>query len=351
MKRKWHMCGAVLVVFVIMLAVAGCGAGGEVSSVGYETSPVVYVSETEPVPTPAPPLGDELPADNILPEWVSHHPWRPHYEIGYMPVFRNPFYMLPPGFAQDGHRLHFGNALTEEEMTAQAKELLTALGMEVTGAQPSQNHIWARGITATADEAEATVEPQGFVQIHFPRGIALPEGLSLAWGDATREAAIEYAAARFASLLGFPAATGAGIVERILDYHFNSIRFLPGFAPDADGKLREINFSPPAHVVLADKIGYFPIITPSQGVARMLAGYGSFGVDMGQIRPTADDIIDTRLVYFGHILGRNLLFAFAPWYEFIVHTADTHHLQSFFVPAIHPDYLEANPAWAVYPHQ
>ncbi|MCL2240791.1 MAG: hypothetical protein FWC07_12660, partial [Defluviitaleaceae bacterium] len=72
MKRKWHMCGAVLVVFVIMLAVAGCGAGGEVSSVGYETSPVVYVSETEPVPTPAPPLGDELPADNILPEWVSH---------------------------------------------------------------------------------------------------------------------------------------------------------------------------------------------------------------------------------------------------------------------------------------
>ncbi|MCL2217342.1 MAG: hypothetical protein FWB91_10035 [Defluviitaleaceae bacterium] len=270
--------------------------------------------------------------------------------IEMMPVFRNPLHMLPAEFAQ--HEGLSANALSDEEMAEIAENIIVAMGFEATSVGIADMHdiIWARGVTATAEGVKVTVELHGFVQVVFENGFPLPDGMILSW-EYHHQEAIAYLTERFAPILGVEhIAVGdnsGDIVAQILDYHFNGLRFIP----NSDGQLGRINRFAPSSIVLREQIGYFPIISPDEAIERMLDGQGSFGVDMGQTRPTADEVIDIRLVYFGHSLGRNFLEAFAPWYELTVQTADTPHLQSYFVPAIQSDYLEANPAWSVYPHQ
>ena len=243
-----------------------------------------------------------------------------------MPVFRNPFHepRVAPG----------GSYFSDEEMAEIATGIINRMGLEVLNISEADrfNTIWTRGITATAEGVTVTVEMQGHAIVYFENGYPLPEGM--AWE-------------RFAPILGIIPTDSNDFTEQLLDLHFNDVRFIP----NAYGELREIHRFPPRQYVLRDKIGYFPIIMPAEAIERMLDGQGSFMVDMGQTRPTENEVIDIRLVYFGHNLGRNWLEAFAPWYEITVQTADSHHMQWWFVPAIRSDYLEANPAWAVYPHQ
>ena len=302
---------------------------------------IIFVACSSPV--------DEAPGEIVL-EWVSCHPWRKDYNIEAMPVFRNPFHMIPAEFAQ--HKGLSANSLSCAEMAVTAGNIITAMGFEVTdtGAAYTHDIIWVQGITATAENVRVTVEPHGFIQVVFDDGFSLPDGIMFS-GEHQHKEALVYLTERFAPILGiertiFENNTG-DITDRILDYHFNHINFIPNQC----GKLGQIWSFPPRNIVLADKIGKFPIITPDEAIKRMLDGMGSFSVDMGQAGPMADEVIDIRLVYFGHSLGRNFLEEFAPWYEIIVHTADTHHFQSWFVPAIDSEYLESNPAWSVYPHQ
>jgi hypothetical protein len=279
-------------------------------------------------------------------EPANGHPWREDYIIERMPVFRNPFHMLPAELAQ--HEGLSANRLSDEEMAETALSIIAAMGLEAhsTGIADARDVTWERGVTAAAENVRVTVEAHGFVQVVFENGMPLPDGLVFSW-DYPKEA-IVYLTERFAPVLGIgQTKNNENIVDRILEYHFNYIQFIP----NSDGMLWQMSRFPPLDVVLTDKMGDFPIITPGEAVDRMLDGQGSFGVDMGQVLPAADEVTGKRLVYFGHSLGRNYLEHFAPWYELIVQTPDTPHLQSYFVPAIRSDYLDANPSWAVYPHQ
>ena len=281
-------------------------------------------------------------------EWINNHPWRENYNIEAMPVFSNPFHMLPDDFAQ--HEGLSANALSAEEMTAVAENIIAAMELEVINVNRASNAIWSEGITAVAKDIEVTVEANGFVQVLFVNGFSLPDGLMFSLESSSDEA-IAYLTEWFAPILGMEQTVfknnNDDIVERILDYHFNNIHFIP----NSNGELWRINMYTTFNDVLSEKIGYFPIITPSEAIERMLNAQGSFGVDMGQRIPTLDEVIDIRLVYFGHSLGRNLLEEFAPWYELIIQKNYLNYWQSYFVPAIQSDYLEANPAWFFYPHQ
>jgi len=291
-------------------------------------------------------------------EWVSHHPWREDYNLEFMPVFRNHFHMIPEDIAQ--HPGLTANSLSDEDMIREAARIFEAMGHHILITGPDPNSIWSNGVMVMSEDVRVGVEAIGFAQVYFRDGLPLPEGLTLppwSYPHAPNNPAIKYLTEKFSHALGVAQRdfenTKDDIIPRILDYHFNTISFLPMFTSDGAmlDILEEIRRPLPIDIVLSDKIGYFPIITPDEAIQRMLDGQGSFGVDMGQTRPTEDDIIDTHLVYFGHMLGRNQVEFFTPWYRFTVLTADTNHLQYYFVPAIVTEYLEANPAWAFYPHQ
>jgi len=292
-------------------------------------------------------------------EWISHHPWRDDYNIEFMPVFRNHFHMIP-AHVYPQHPGLYENRLSVEEMTELAVSTLESLGYEAEIVTRDYNAIWSEGFMAISDEVRVGVETNGSMQVAFRDGLPLPNDMVLPpWSyphDPTN-AAIKYLIDRFAHALGLEQTDFGNstddIILRILDYHFNTISFFPVFTSEGTrlDKLERIRRPLPMDIVLSDKIGYFPIITPDEAIQRMLDGQGSFGVDMGQARPTEDDIIDIHLVYFGHMLGRNLVEFFTPWYRFTILTEDTNHFRHYFVPAIQTSYLEANPAWAVYPHQ
>ena len=280
--------------------------------------------------------------NGISTDFVSNHPWNEGYKIEAMPVFRNPIHRWPAGMAR--HEGLSANRLSDYEMTTKAENIVAALGMEVETIGASVR------IVATSANLEVTVESCGVVWVDFDAGFFLPDGIVFLWGRPEEEA-IEYLTKIFAPALGLSfniyADIGECIVERILDYHFNRLRFVPGL----DDRPAFVERPPLPGDVLSDKIGYFPIVTLDEAVLRMLDGQGSFGVEHGQTRPIPDDVVDVRLVYFGHGLGRSVLEEFAPWYRFIVKTPCADHFQAFFVPAVQTPYLNANPAWAYFPHQ
>jgi len=302
---------------------------------------------------------DEIQDFSYQSELVSHHPWRKDYNLELMPVFRNHFHMRPAHIYPQ-HPGLYENRLSEEEMTVLAVSTLEALGYEAEIVTRYYNAIWSKGFMAVSDDVRVGVEANGTMQVTFREGLMLPDGMTLPlWSNPydPTNAAIKYLTERFAYTLGLAQTSfensADDIVLRILDYHFNTISFFPVFTSEGTrfDMLGSIRRPLPIDITLSDKIGYFPIITPDEAIQRMLDGQGSFGVDMGQTRPTEDDIIDTHLVYFGHMLGRNQVEFFAPWYRFMVKTAGANHTQAYFVPAIVTEYLEDNPAWAFYPHQ
>jgi len=291
---------------------------------------------------------DEVTDGETIAEQAHGYPWREDYGIREMPVFRNPFYVPPARYIH--YERWSDNWLSFEEMTVMAEKIIVAMGLEVENVSSTRDLTWFEGATVTAEGVEVTIGENGFVQVHFPDGFALPEGIMFSW-EHPQDEAIAYLTERFSYALGLEwpdFGNGAdSMIDQMLDYHFNTVRFIP----NQDGELRWIDRPAPPGMVLSDKVGYFPIITPNEAIERMLEGQGSFGVDMGQPRPTVSDVVDIRLVYFGHTLGRNFLEDFAPWYHFVIRTPDIDYDQAYFVPAIRSDYLEANPAWAVHPHQ
>lgn len=329
-KNLWAVRGLLCLLLGIATVVAFTGCGGQV---------------------------DE--AHDSIAEWVDNHPWDADVPVGLMPVFRNPFHALSPDFA-----IYEGlsaNALSVEVLTAIAEELMETLEVEIDRIDivnnthmPNPYAVWPARVEARGENVIVTAVGDGSVHIAFPDGFPLPEGISLSWyeeryGD--RQKAIQYLSERFAPMLGIPLIDPEqdtrSIVDRVLDYHFNNIHFIS----NAQGDLRSMERYALRDMVLIDKVGYFPIITPEEAIARMLDGQGSFGVDMGQPLPAAEDVLDIRVVYFGHSLGRQFLEVFIPWYQLTVRSLYVDYLQAYFVPALATPYVEANPTWVVYPHQ
>ncbi|MCL1997086.1 MAG: hypothetical protein FWG63_12875 [Defluviitaleaceae bacterium] len=295
-------------------------------------------------------------SQNVDSHYINSNRYNLNEHSYMMPVFRNHFHQIPNEYAQ--HPGIAENALTTEEMQDLAKNIITAMGFEAIYTRDGRNTaIWFPGVTVSDGNVEVTIEANGHVQVHFIDGYTLPNDLVFTWEE--NEQASQYLNERFATALGlekrnrdYPIVENiVENIENILDYHFNTIEFMPTFAPMEEGRLWRINRPMLAQDLLFDKIGYFPIITPDEAIERMLAGEGSHGVDMGQRLPKIEEVVDIRLVYFGHSLGRNLLEVFAPWYEFIFKMPSRDYFQAYFVPAIQTQYLEANPAFSVYPHQ
>jgi len=285
--------------------------------------------------------------EDAVDDSAATHPWlrpgREDYNIEMMPVFRNHYNMRVLHERSDAM-----NVLLER--MERAEGIALAMGYAEGDLRRT---IRFEQVTVATDTLEIIAGMNGSIEISFREGFALPEGLTLLMQDSyeiSREA-IKYLSEHFADILGIEPSIYDNpqydITARILDYHFNSIEFVPNLG----GELGRIIKYVPQEVILTDKVGYFPIITIDEAIIRMLNDEGSFGVEMGQPRPTEDDVVDVNLVYFGHRNARDILEYFAPWYRFGVQTTDADYLQAYLVPAIRDDYLKANPVWAIYPHQ
>jgi len=288
-------------------------------------------------------VGCALAGEVSLDESVATHPWNEDYNIELMPVFRNHYSMRAMHERSDAMDVML-------ERMERAEGIALAMGYAEGDLRRT---IRFEQVTVATDTVEIIVEANGSIEMFFRDGFTLPDGITLLRQDSYEFSgdAIDYLTDHFADILqlspGIYNNPHYDIAERILDYHFNRVDFVANL----DGKLGWIRRSAPQEVILADKVGYFPIITTDEAIVRMLNDEGSFGVDMGQDRPTADDIVDVHLVYFGHRNGQHILEYFAPWYRFSVQTTDADYYQWYFVPATRDDYLRANPAWGIYPHQ
>lgn len=275
-------------------------------------------------------------------------------EVKLMPVFHNNFHIMclaMPDFEKPGVSLH---GLSIEERTEQAKSIIEAMGLEVSGINQDSflMSLWTSGVLVSAEGMAVNIEETGFITMYFDGGFALPDGLTLSWEQQNEEAEI-YLNELFAPILGVtPFAHEDEEIARLLNYHFNNIHFIPNF----DGSIRILERHMPANYVLSNKIGYFPIITPEEAVRQTILGYGIIsGLAPYEMPPPIEDyLLDIRLIYFGDNLGRNYLEVFAPWYQLTFRDHyfgfEDHHL-TYFIPAIHSDYLEVNLAWGRFPHQ
>ena len=283
---------------------------------------------------------------------MGNHPWREEYNIETMPIFRNLLHVIPVEIAEYEGLSKHGDSI--DELKAKAENIISYLGLTVERLRVEPSTGWWEAVTAIAEGAKVSVGLSGFVRIEFANLPSLPDGVMFSW-EYPLDVAIAYLTEKFTPILGLaPSIYNNGeydIAERILDYHFNTIHFTPPTGYNLERWWVEV--LPSIEVVQKGKIGYFPIISPYEAIERMLDGQGSFGVDMGQTRPSAEnvDIVGIRLVYFGHGMGRMLLEAFVPWYEIFIQMPGADYIQSWFVPAIETEYLAGNPAWALFPHQ
>ena len=356
MRRILYLLICVTVGIACVIVFASCASQNNESDYDTHDTPHYYENEISDNATHDANDDFEIIEYDFVAGWWGNNPWRADYNLEYMPVFRNHFHSWPAEIAQ--HEGLSANMLSAEEMTQIAKDIIIALGYEVERVSdllPALHivggHEKYRSIIAVSGNIEVAVGRNGLVRVRFLDGLALPDGMIFSWNQPQDEA-IEYLTEKFAPALGMEIRTfentSDDIIERILDYHFNTIRFLPNL----NGKLGEIERPLLIDIVLSDKVGYFPIITPEEAIELMLLDQGvwPFRIENESV-PTREYIIDIQLVYFTSPLGRAQVQKFAPWYSILFISPAWSNYTHYYVPAIRADYLEANSAWAYFPHQ
>jgi len=300
------------------------------------------------------------------------NPWTEEMELAALPVYRNGAYDSTGAGCPVG--------LSEDEMMERLAYLSTALGVEVRSTKTISDGLVEKGgklvsdtkpteICAGTNHGTIEIMADGSVIYSLPGdGFALPEEYSFTHSSTTDEEAgetLSYLADVYRDFLGFaePRAVSTGDynfsggfsrnyqvydasgddMEEILNYNFCRA----GFFPNDGGKLYAITLSD--RLLLAEKMGDYPVITAEEAAERLAAG--NYQTSVPAAYTGEEQIGKIELVYRTGRLEEALL----PYYRFYVRLPDTmgapgaeNGMQlygAYYVPAIEDNYIANMPVY------
>lgn len=315
-----------------------------------------------------------------LSEYRRSNPWSPDMELTTLPVYRNGAY--------DPLRIGMPRGFTEEEMKAQLERYADMFGLTILSTETRWEEIYTENrqiaiwVKAQTDNGELSIVASGNASYTPPREQArLPEGYRFTYSSTTDEEAMKtlaYLTELYSDVLGLvqPVAVthgdydfhgkfdriyfiydGAGTAEEvILNYNFCRVGFASDEYGDAKddsekseaGSLRYLSQS--NTLLLAEKLGDYPIITADEARELLLAGYGQSSVPSDIATPTAENVEHVELVYRDGPMEELLL----PYYRFDVRLPDEPSRGSglglktygvYYVPAVAAEYLTDMPTY------
>lgn len=315
-----------------------------------------------------------------LAEYRRSNPWSPDMELTTLPVYRNGAY--------DPLRIGMPRGFTEEEMKAQLERYADMFGLTILSTETRWEEIYTENrqiaiwVKAQTDNGELSIVASGNASYTPPREQArLPEGYRFTYSSTTDEEAMKtlaYLTELYSDVLGLvqPVAVthgdydfhgkfdriyfiydGAGTAEEvILNYNFCRVGFASDEYGDAKddsekseaGSLRYLSQS--NTLLLAEKLGDYPIITADEARELLLAGYGQSSVPSDIATPTAENVEHVELVYRDGPMEELLL----PYYRFDVRLPDEPSRGSglglktygvYYVPAVAAEYLTDMPTY------
>ena len=316
-------------------------------------------------------------------EYRNGNPWSPEMELTTLPVYRNGAY--------DASRLGLPLGLTEEEMKARLAQYAAAFGLNILSTETNWEEVYVQRNSPQTERKALWIEAQtdgGVLRAAASGGISLepsreramlPEGCRFTNSSTTDEEAgktLAYLTGRYADALGLaqPAAVtygdynidgefyrsyeaydGAGTAEEvILNYNFCRVRFISdehsGDASEKSGAgaLQRIVLGD--GLLLAEKLGDYPIISAEEAKELLLSGCGQSSVPPDYPAPTAETVEHVELIYRIGALEEVLL----PYYRFDVRLPDKSNcgaelgLKSYgvyYVPAIAAEYITNMPTY------
>ncbi len=204
-------------------------------------------------------------------------------------------------------------------------------------------------IRLTAGFGYITVNADGFIEISYTDGVALPAEYSI---KTDPETAMTYLAEQYSALLDFDLPVieisekrlesgiphslviydGAGnMTQQLLNYTYEYARFYF----DSDGNLTMIRIN--NQLSVAEHMGYYPTISATEAKAQLLEGryYTSY---MGEDILAEENIAGVSLAYRTSDVER----IWVPFYRFYIEIPDQDETSyaAFYVPAIELDYIK-----------
>lgn len=128
------------------------------------------------------------------------------------------------------------------------------------------------------------------------------------------------------------------LTERILNYHFNNINF----SPNESSQLTHMRCN---RTDLSDLIGYYPIITTEQAQEQLLSG--KYITTVPYELTGAETPAKVELIYRNARNEETII----PYYRFYIEVPEMNNygdlktFGAYYVPAVHPDYLENVTLW------
>lgn len=286
-------------------------------------------------------------------ELKNGNPWSEDYGIKELPVFKNTVKYDPAGLVIDG-------GLSDEDMIQKAKDLavIMDLGTEIT-TKKGENEV----LLSYSDIA-VEVEKNGSIRIKFlNEGLQLPEEYNFTFSDTSEQEAkevMQYLIEEYKSVINLETPvlglfgdydiygkrsfdykvyeSSGSIVDKILGYSFNSVRFSPNY----NGRLSSINI----YVTdLSQKIGDYPIITSEK--AKELLLQNKYISSCPYELPGEEYIAKVELVYRNSIHDETLM----PYYRFLVELTEQERANglkdfgAYYVPAVEEKYISNMPLW------
>lgn len=273
-------------------------------------------------------------------------------------------------------------------MKAQLERYADMFGLTILSTETRWEEIYTENrqiaiwVKAQTDNGELSIVASGNASYTPPREQArLPEGYRFTYSSTTDEEAMKtlaYLTELYSDVLGLvqPVAVthgdydfhgkfdriyfiydGAGTAEEvILNYNFCRV----GFASDEYGDAKDYSekseagslryLSQSNTLLLAEKLGDYPIITADEARELLLAGYGQSSVPSDIATPTAENVEHVELVYRDGPMEELLL----PYYRFDVRLPDEPSRGSglglktygvYYVPAVAAEYLTDMPTY------
>ena len=316
-------------------------------------------------------------------EYRRGNPWSPDMELTTLPVYRNGAY--------DPSRVGVPRGFTEEEMKEQLEQYAGAFGLTILSTETKWENVHVKLHDPRTERKAVWVEAQtdgGVLRAAANSNVSLapsrkraklPEGYRFTNSSTTDEEAektLAYLTERYADVLGLAQPTavtygdynidgefyrsyevydGAGTAEEvILNYNFRRVRFISdehsGDASEKSGAgaLQRIVLGD--GLLLAEKLGDYPIISAEEAKELLLSGCGQSSVPPDYPAPTAETVEHVELIYRIGALEEVLL----PYYRFDVHLPDRSNcgaelgLKSYgvyYVPAIAAEYITNMPTY------
>ncbi len=303
---------------------------------------------------------------------ITGNPWDESMKIAYLPVYKNGAY--------DSSGAGVPKGLSEAEMMKRLEFVVSALGLEVisteviTGEFIEDDEETLRDenlaeIHAETNNGKIYIQADGNIVYFLPdEGLVLPDQLNFTHSsttDAEAKKVLFYLTSEYSDLLNFenPAEAfwedyniygefnrrykvydAAGDdSEDILNYNFHCVRF----SPNEMGNLEFITIND--GLLLAEKLGEYPIITAKEATKRLISG--NYQTSVPVEFSGKKFIKKVELVYRTGSLEEVLL----PYYRFYVQLPDAMNASkengdlktygAYYVPAVVDEYVANMPTY------